>query len=108
MIQMASYMPFDTIKGQGGLIKGANTLAPTKKANIAKHVFEVLWKEMNLMQVQLNEVMLECDMLHEQLGACQRKCHVLDQQKEVEEALTRAIEVKKECLHSMENVICYN
>jgi hypothetical protein len=39
---MASYMPFDTIEGQGGLIKGANTLAPTKRANIAKHVFEVL------------------------------------------------------------------
>jgi hypothetical protein len=86
---------------------------PTKKANIAKHVFEVLWREMNLMQVQLNEVMLECDMLHEQLGACQRKWHVLeqevfDQQKEVEETLTRAVEVKNECLHSMENVICYN
>ncbi len=65
------------------------------------------------MQVQFNEVMLECDMLHEQLGACQKKCHVLeqevvDQQKEVEEALTRAIKVKKECLHSMENVICCN
>jgi hypothetical protein len=39
---MASYMPFDTIKGQEGLTKGANTLVPTKKANIAKHVFEVL------------------------------------------------------------------
>jgi len=39
---MASYMPFDTIEGQGWLTKGANTLAPTKKTNIAKHVFEVL------------------------------------------------------------------
>jgi len=52
-------------------------------------------------------------MLHEQFGACQRKCHVLEQevvnqQKEVEEALTGPIEAKKERLHSMEDVTCYN
>ncbi len=52
-------------------------------------------------------------MLHEQFGACQRKCHVLEQevvnqQKEVEETLTRPIETKKEHLRSMEDVICYN
>jgi hypothetical protein len=35
---------------------------------------------MGLMQVQLNEVMLEHNALDEQLGACQRKCHVLKQE----------------------------
>lgn len=64
------------------------------------------------MKVEFNEVMLECDVLCEQLGACQKKCHLLEQevanqQKIVEEAFTRAIEVEKESLNSMEDLKCY-
>jgi hypothetical protein len=32
-----------------GFAKGANKLTPTKKANIAKHFFKVLGREMGLM-----------------------------------------------------------
>jgi len=53
-----------------GLGEGASKLTPTMKADIIEHVIEVLQEEMGLMKVEFNEVMLECDVLCEQLGAC--------------------------------------
>jgi hypothetical protein len=53
-----------------GLGEGVSKLTLTIKADIIKHVIEVLQEEMGLMKVEFNEVMLECDVLCEQLGAC--------------------------------------
>jgi Mg2+ and Co2+ transporter CorA len=65
------------------------------------------------MSIQLQEVTLEHNALCQALGACQRKClglkqEVGNQQKALEEALTKAIEAKKECLNSVEDIKCYH
>ncbi len=57
-----------------------------------------------MMSIQLQKVTL---------GACQRKClgleqKVANQQKALKEALTKAIEAKKKCLNSMEDIECYH
>jgi hypothetical protein len=42
MVEMAFYMPFDMINGQGGLAHGANILTSTRWADIAEHSLEAL------------------------------------------------------------------
>jgi predicted nucleic acid-binding Zn-ribbon protein len=63
--------------------------------------------------MQLQEVTLEHDALHEQLARCQTKCLGLKQdvathQQTLQEALTRAIEVEKERLNFVEDIEHYH
>ncbi len=76
---MASYLPFDTINGQRQLAKDASIVSSTRWVDIAEHVLEVLRGEMGVMQMQLQEVTVECDALCEELVTCQTKCVGLEQ-----------------------------
>jgi hypothetical protein len=42
VVQLASYMPFDTINGQRWLAQGANILSSTRQVDIVEHVLEAL------------------------------------------------------------------
>jgi hypothetical protein len=42
VVQMASYLPFDTIDGQRQLAQNASILSSTRQADIAKYVLEAL------------------------------------------------------------------
>jgi len=42
VVQLASYMPFDTIDGQRRLAQGANILSSTRQVDIAEHALEAL------------------------------------------------------------------
>ncbi len=70
----------DTFCCNGGLAHGVSILTSTKWFNIVEHVFEVLQREMGLIQIQFKEVTLRCNEFHEELGACQRKCLGLEQE----------------------------
>jgi hypothetical protein len=68
---------------------------------------------MGVMQMQRRKVTLECDALCEGLVACQAKCFgikqdVATQQKALQEALQNAIQSKKDCLNSMEDIEHYH
>jgi phosphopantetheinyl transferase (holo-ACP synthase) len=68
---------------------------------------------MGIMQIQLQEVTLEHDALHEELGACQRKCLGLEQEnanqhKAIKEAFIKAIHAEKECLNFVEDIEHYH
>jgi hypothetical protein len=70
----------DTFCCSEGLAHGVSILTSTKWFDIVEHVFEVLQREMGLIQIQFKEVTLGRNELHEELGACQRKCLGLEQE----------------------------
>jgi hypothetical protein len=87
VIEMASYDPFETLVQQGVQVEGANTLRPPQyygEANqtveIAKHVLNVLQREMNSMHVQLIEIIMEHNVLHEKMVETQIRVTVLEQE----------------------------
>jgi hypothetical protein len=49
VVQMALYLPFDMIDSQGWLAQDASILSSTRRADIVKHVLEVLRGEMGVM-----------------------------------------------------------
>ncbi len=49
VVQMASYLPFDTIDNQGQLAHDANILSSIKWVDIAKHALKALQGEMGIM-----------------------------------------------------------
>ncbi len=70
MVQIASFLPFDMINNQRQLAQDASILSSTRQVDIVEHALEVLWGEMDVMQMQLHEVTLTHDALHGKLATC--------------------------------------
>ncbi len=86
VIEMASYDPFETLVQQGVWVKGASMLRPpqyfgesNQMVEIAKHVLDALQRDMNSMHVQLIEIIMEHNVLHEKLVGTQRRVNMLEQ-----------------------------
>jgi len=87
VIEMASYVPFETLVQQWVSVKGASTLKPpqyfgesNQTVEITKHVLDVLQREMTSMHVQLIQIIMEHNVLHEKLVGTQRRVKMLEQE----------------------------
>jgi hypothetical protein len=101
VIEMASYDPFETLVQQGVLVEGASTLKPpqyfgesNQRVEIAKHVLDVLQREMTSMHVQLIEIIMEHNVLHEKLVGTQRRVKMLEQEIALKHEALLKIETK--------------